>query len=680
MPPPTSPSDAPHRLLLLVASGDADRRERLASQLRDLTRGEAEVVAVTDAAPALDALESAWRAGQPVPMMAVDEDLPSGSGRALLLTLHRHPSAEATRKLLVAELLPPGSLNETLNAGALQGRLTVPWAPDELEALVFRTVREWALAALPTPDPTLEVPRDLPALLEAIAAARHRMLVRARELKLLKRSFFVNRGLSDDEVDQAMIAELGQALGHPHPTRIPAGTVVFREGDVVEGIWVILDGSISLVQDLDGEEVVFHSHTAGRIIGLLALATRRRMFFSCRADTDVTAWKVRFEDLDAALQTNPMLSVHFVTSLIRSLARRSRRAVDLQADVKRLNRDLAEERNQLAEALRNLKSAQTLLVESEKMAVLGQLVAGVAHELNNPLAAILRAADFIREDVQRMLEACGAEADVQAAVARGLAETPRTTREDRALRSALTRRLKDAGLAEAMLRAGVGDPDTAERLARELRGRDDRAHLARLERALNLGRAVRNLQSASGRIRGLVDSLRSYAQPDPGIQTGIDVLDGLEDTVRLFGHQLRKVEVVRDYGEVARVAANPAELNQIWTNLITNAVEAMGGEGTLILRTDAPEPGWVRVRVEDRGPGIPPDHLERIFELNFTTRKGRVDFGLGLGLAICRNLADRNRGRIEVASKPGCTVFSVWLPASDASGGRPDGNPNPQGS
>ncbi|MEW6281513.1 MAG: ATP-binding protein, partial [Candidatus Eremiobacterota bacterium] len=137
----------------------------------------------------------------------------------------------------------------------------------------------------------------------------------------------------------------------------------------------------------------------------------------------------------------------------------------------------------------------------------------------------------------------------------------------------------------------------------------------------------------------------------------IDVTRGLEDTLLVHSHELGGIQLVRDYAPVPAILAFPAELNQVWSNLVANAVAAMKGHGRLTLQVGEAE-GAVRVVVADSGPGIPPDHLARIFERGFTTRSG----GLGLGLSISRSIVERHGGRIEVDSQPGHTEFRVWLP------------------
>ena len=464
----------------------------------------------------------------------------------------------------------------------------------------------------------------------------------------------------DEDVEARMIRALDALLIEPPRMTLEAGETLFEQDDEMDGIYILLDGQVKLYQIIDGQEVIFHAQTTGRILGLLALTRRSRAFFHCRAVTPVTLLKVGFDELDQALQQSESLLVTFIMVLMRSMARRSTRLVELQREVVTLNKSLSRERDALARTLRELQQAQGLLVESEKMATLGQLAAGVAHELNNPIAAINRAADFIQQDLLALAAELPDGAVFEEMLRRGLEIKPRSTAEQRAQRRALSQALKDEDLADTLVQIGIGDADEFRRIARNMPG-DPATAAQRMQRYHELGGALRNIASCSDRITDLVKSLRSYARTDDGENQGADIHEGLEDTLRLFSNRLRNVTVERQYGELPVVPANPGPLNQVWTNLIANALDAMQDQGTLTIATEADE-DHVTVHVIDSGPGIAPEHLKKIFDVRFTTRQGRVEFGLGLGLSISQSIVSRQGGSISVESEPGHTVFSVCLP------------------
>jgi signal transduction histidine kinase len=180
--------------------------------------------------------------------------------------------------------------------------------------------------------------------------------------------------------------------------------------------------------------------------------------------------------------------------------------------------------------------------------------------------------------------------------------------------------------------------------------------------ALSSGTLLGEVKESSRRISALVAAIKSYSQMDRASMQRIDVTDGLETTLVMLGHKLRDgVTVVRDYGAgVPPVQAHAGELNQVWTNLIDNAVEAMDGKGTLWLSTRAEEDDVV-IEVGDSGPGMPPHVAARAFEPFFTTKE--VGKGTGLGLDIARRIVmERHGGTIVIDSRPGRTVLRVRIP------------------
>ena len=344
----------------------------------------------------------------------------------------------------------------------------------------------------------------------------------------------------------------------------------------------------------------------------------------------------------------------------------------------------ARQTESLAQALGDLGRAQDQLVQSEKMAALGQLIAGVAHEINTPLGAIRAAAgnnvhafsavlaqlpslhQFLTSDEQARYLAL--------VLARSGAELL-DTRERRGLRRELTQRLAAEGVPEPRAAADLLlDTGLHERIdeALPLMLRGERRVL--LDLAYDISRLHGNAQTilqAVERASKVVFALKSYMRVEQGHAAQPVVLrDSLETVLDLYSTQLRQgVVVEREHAELPAVLGQPDELVQVWTNLVHNAVQAMGGKGHLGIRTLRDGAGSVQVQVSDNGPGISPEVLPRIFDAFFTT-KPRGE-GSGLGLHICRKIIERHGGRIDVESAPGRTVFSVRLPLATASGGHP---------
>jgi len=477
----------------------------------------------------------------------------------------------------------------------------------------------------------------------------------------MKRTVLTRFNEPDDVIESRMIGELDQILGQHPRIELPAGTMIFHQDDPLDGIFILLEGTVSLFQVIDGKEIVFHSQTVGKILGLLALTRHSRSFFNCRANTPVVLMKIRFDELDRALQESESLLVSFITVLLRSMARRNKRLVELQTEVLGLNKSLATERDNLSRTLKELQQAQALLVESEKMATLGQLAAGVAHELNNPVAAINRAAEFVHEDLLALAAELPDGAMVRETLERTFHHKPVSTREQREFRHQLADALGDETLAERLVGMGIHTVEEYHRLVRPLHGSQDEK-MAKFDRFHQLGSALRNIEHCADRISGLVKSLRAYIHADQPDESAVNVHEGIEDTLRLFANRMRDVSIECQFGELPPIIANAGELNQVWTNLIANALDAMKNRGSLTIVTSREPHDCIAVRIIDNGPGIPPENIEKIFGMRFTTRQGRVEFGLGLGLSITRNIVTRHGGKIEVRSQPGRTEFCVTLP------------------
>jgi signal transduction histidine kinase len=477
-------------------------------------------------------------------------------------------------------------------------------------------------------------------------------------------TFISDRSLSDEAVEQALIEEIDRVLDRPSRRSFAPGERIVQADRKLDEILILTEGKVRLSRTEDGVRKTFHIRTAGRILGLIALTLGTSAFFDVEAETAVTTIPVPYADLNRALTKSPTLAGHFTTVLLRSFARRAIRAVEQHNEIDDLNSTLASERDRLRATLEELAATQTHLVESEKLATLGELAAGIGHELNNPIAAIVRGVDFVQEDVETLLAEQHAEEAASEYLHAGIDSRPLPTSEQRRRRSELealgldsatARRLVKVGIDSAdayRLRFGAPDPETLG------------TQLDEVERFYDLGLALRNIGASAARIAALVGSLRTYARSEQELQTDIDVNEGLEDTLVLVGHRSHGVNIKRNYGALPPVEGYPGKLNQVWTNLIVNALQALDGTGTLTVRTDAPGEGTVRAQIIDTGPGIPAEHLSRVFDLRFTTREGRVEFGLGLGLRICQDIVAQHDGTIEVESEPGRTCFTVTLPTT----------------
>lgn len=256
---------------------------------------------------------------------------------------------------------------------------------------------------------------------------------------------------------------------------------------------------------------------------------------------------------------------------------------------------------ELASAYADLRSEQADLVQSTRLATLGSLIAGIAHELDTPLGSLSSSHDTLRRALARLQEILA----------------------------------------------------------------DEQVDGSELDEVRRIVRAVDGVMAASGlatdRMVKLVGSLRTFGRPDGSERDIVDVRRALEETLTLVRHRLGdRIRVETAFGDVPSIECYPSELNQVFMNLLLNASQAIEGEGRIAIRTTAGEDG-VEVEIRDSGSGIPEEHLERIFEPGFSTKGSRV--GMGLGLLITRQVVDRHGGSIDVESEVGTgTVFTLRLP------------------
>lgn len=648
--------------VVFCISSDPATRHELERDLATLAEGAFLVRGVSTAEELAAAATTAGAAGELVPLVFVDEHLGDDSGVETLIAMRDHPELHSARKVLIAESLDQDELERAAAAGALDGTLAVPWSVPQLTSLVSRLVTQYYIAEAPQEVDEVTEVVDVDILSKAFVEVEERAKEATERLERLQRSFLDDRTLSDDEVETLLIEEIDRALDNPVRTTVPAGTRILTAGDKVDGIRVVVEGRVHLTLDVDDRSIGFHARTTGRVIGLNTIAQAgASALFNVDAIEDTTFITLTLEQLDEALRHSPTLAIHLVSVLLRGMARRNQRSIELRLQVDRLARDLVKERDELAATLDQLNRTQARLIESEKLATLGQLAAGVGHELNNPAAVVSRATDFLADDIEHLTAGTpGGEVFVDA-VRTAREREPVSTRVQRQLRNELAEAIGDRSLAKRLVEIGITDADTYRSTFTD--DPDPEARLDRMERFHRIGTTLRNVDAAAKRIVRLVGSLRSYSRSDEIVEE-FDARTGIEETLLLLGHDLGHVTVETTYAEdVPMITGYPGDLNQVWTNLISNAIQAMDEDNARLgIEVGATEDGKVAVCITDNGHGIPEEHLEKIFEPAFTTKAGRVEFGLGLGLQIVKDIVVRHNGSITVESEPGRTCFRVLLP------------------
>lgn len=448
-----------------------------------------------------------------------------------------------------------------------------------------------------------------------------------------------------------------EALGHPElKARLrdyAEGHVLLSEGQANDSLYVILDGRAILRKEVPllGHDIPVSEHGPGDLLGVNSFATRQPSFCTAIASAPLRCLKLNSASFETLIQRHPKLHQAIESLIVANLANRYRSAVSLQLELRRANRELRDTRNQL--------------IHQEKLAMLGQLVAGIAHELNNPAAAIERQRDFLVETLAGLFEGVlgnvpGWQAYWQAGTEKSPPLTTLETRQrmealmaaDRRLPRSLARRL--AALPQALADEWMGEP-------RREPGRAGPMGSVRLA-VFEVARLLRSQRVGVRQITHLVASLRDYSRPGTEQPERVAVGECIENVLVILGNLTRNLEVETQWQPGAVVMAKPGDVQQILTNLIKNAAEAMGGQGKLWLRTEIEDP-HVRITVADSGPGIPEEKRQRIFDVNYTTKTGGEQFGLGLGLSITQGLVHKLNGRLEISETPGGgATFTVILP------------------
>lgn len=453
-------------------------------------------------------------------------------------------------------------------------------------------------------------------------------------------------------------SQIGYLLQKGQEIAFKSGEIIFAEGSPADAVYIILEGRIRVTRKVGADETLVVIHEQGEFTGELSLLTGGLAVATGRAEDDCRVLRIDADTFRQLLgQCSPLTNI-----LVQALAGR-RQDVDA----------LAQQR--------------------EKLASLGLMAAGLAHELNNPAGAALSAVQTLRATFHQQQELTlsmhrsrNLTAEQHAflidfacqATEQNLKETPldpitQSDREEELITWLDAHNVTNSYDIAATFVANGLDIARLEQVGEQV---DEAAWddvFAWLEAILKMRTLLDQIESSTGRVAKLVMSIKKYSFMDQAPIQEIDVHEGIDDTLTMLGFKLKKnsITVEREYAQdLPRLCAFGSELNQAWTNLIVNAIDALEGVATkreLRVRTRLDGTSHIDVEIEDNGPGIPAIIQDRVFDPFFTTKD--VGKGTGMGLDITnRIIVKRHHGEIHLISEPGMTRFTIRLPIQPPAG------------
>src|SRR5580700_1502955 len=414
-----------------------------------------------------------------------------------------------------------------------------------------------------------------------------------------------------------------------------AGDAYFREGDPADAMYVILSGEGQVRGGVGGELVTFEMKP-GTVTGVLPFSRMKQFTYAARALTDVRALRFPASQFPELVHRMPDLA---------------QRLVGMMSD--------------------RIRETTRIEQQRDRLASLGKLSAGLAHELNNPASAARRATSQLRDVLKKIRDAShelgsrdltlAQKAEIEKLETAFVQsnEVPPDPLAVSDLEEQIDSLLRSHGqndlwqMAADLARKNV-KPEALESLFATLDADTARAALVRIAASVEVATLLNEIESSTSRISDLVGAIKEYTFMDQTPVQNVDIVKSLETTLTIMNHKLKQgVTLLRDYQKVPLLVNSfGSELNQVWTNIIDNAIDAMGGKGELRIRTYKDD-NCVVVEIGDNGPGISPEIQGHIFEPFFTT-KG-VGEGTGLGLDTVQRIVKKHRGTIQVSSKPGDT-------------------------
>jgi signal transduction histidine kinase len=561
------------------------------------------------------------------------------------MSILKRSQSNTMGKIVYAAIPCAAELIDYINQGHIDYFITLPYQAQELITVIQQQVSRY------------KINHQLRQLFPKNSIVDTTRLLDKPELSNtsnFKEKFLDYSLYSDSELSHLVIKSLYKVLetGDQYKIRRRYSTnhTLTREGEKNCFLWFITKGEVLLKKrNAHGEIQDITIMQEGTMVGGMSFLTGEPAFSTGVTLVETEVLKVDNTILSQIMQSNTALLAPFTNLLLRNFNRRLQHSISTE---------LA-----LQETLESLDLAYNQLIESEKMVVLGQLVTGVAHELNNPVAAILRGSDSLKELIFTLL-CCNDNTPFSQLARRtlqqGLSLVPLSTFEIRQRTKQLLPKIKDKKLAKYLINMDLDDQQIPLENNRNLR-----ESILLLDKFYQVGNILRSSNACASRIADLVKSLKHYAAQDSPVSELSDIHEGLEETLIIFENKLKHYSVIKKYQQLPKIECHPIELEQVWTNIISNAIDATGDTGIIRISTvylpydEAPS---IQVIIEDNGPGVQAHNLNKIFELNYTTKR-EGHFGLGIGLTICSKIIKQHHGSIEIASQLGLfTRFIITLP------------------
>jgi signal transduction histidine kinase/predicted CoA-binding protein len=454
--------------------------------------------------------------------------------------------------------------------------------------------------------------------------------------------------------------DLAQLCETVEEVRLSKGDLLFAQGSTGDKAYVVKDGEVEILKHSQGREVLLAVRKSGDVIGEMSLLQEAPRSATVKARTDSSLLAIRHENLDQMIDSNPSAA----RALLHTIVAR-------------------------------LQSTEVMLRQSEKIAQLGTLTAGVAHELNNPAAAVQRGAEQLQNELLSLQEAEKSLGQLdltseQKEIIQSLSSEIQNRAKKPSDLDAITRSDLEMEFEDYLERQGIENAwefassivnvgqtlESLSKLTDTFTKEQFPSIISWMVAYYDVYSLVFEVEQGSKQISQIVKALKSYVYLDQAPVQLIDLHEGIDNTLILLRNKLKGgITVHREYAQdLPRIQAYGSELNQVWTNIIDNACDALNGEGEITIRTRQ-EGNWVIVEIEDNGPGIPDEIKEKVFNPFFTTKEPGK--GTGLGLDISYNIVvQKHRGDIRFTSRPGRTCFRVLLPI-DVANSNIDSDPVP---